>query len=601
MDISSQRRLARGRQRRKTGRQRTVGWLEEVTIEQCVSPQEDTDTLDDTEDDSDECHDSKTVMVADHREVNSKKAEDRYTKHAVHPSYTKNRHKQFQNLARRNSSSSYRPLLEVWRQRTGTSYPVDDKRTIICETKTILYGQTPTTMCKIQLKVMAEAAGLTLSEFSRLVLASSTKEHLLLLRQYHTLQLPQLTQLFDELDVCAPSVRQLKQTLHNEQNTENGNILSDETGSTYEAVAGPCKVSQNVRNESKIVKKCINTYNRNLRTGQRKAYAQTQTVRVSRKTFTKKVNVQEDNHQQVVNINYGNGEDQLVHLSSSKRFEATSIKETKVARTVISDTESDTSSNSERNCDLSDSDCIPPSPESNEEQEAQNFNIVKSPYCKILSQCTRMQDNCDVLLAPDPAAVLCTAGRIQDGQSKREKTAITSAEKLDSLNGQKNMASGITSEQPSKNSNFHYNSVLAGLLFEDESSTTCNKKSEIVNSGNLHRINLGKKEMCEKNTGMNTKPTGCYNRVLDTLLFGDCSPLPASEPKQSGEGTAHSSQTPTTTTVSQVYHSNSYTNHSMHIIDELFGSPQVLDGRSQEESAAGEGHRGIDLCHYLVN
>ncbi|XP_042890042.1 uncharacterized protein LOC122264980 isoform X2 [Penaeus japonicus] len=79
---------------------------------------------------------------------------------------------------------------------------VNQEKIIPLGRKTIIYGQTPVAIRKSQLIDMAQASGVTVEDFAKFVLESNAKQKLDCLRLYHTSKLQQLSHLFDELDVC---------------------------------------------------------------------------------------------------------------------------------------------------------------------------------------------------------------------------------------------------------------------------------------------------------------------------------------------------------------------------------------------------------------
>nr|XP_053640658.1 uncharacterized protein LOC128694538 [Cherax quadricarinatus] len=536
---------------RKNNTQRAAGWLEEETIEQCDSPQDkqDNDTREDIIIDFDECQSPRSVDS----ELNIEEVEERRPKYDGYASYMKINEQPHNDQEREISSSSCHLPLEVWRERgTGTPDTVSSKRMIQTERKTILYGQTPAAMC--------QNAGAR--EFAELVLAGDTQEHLQLLRQYHTPCLPQLSQLFDELDVCALSVNPLKQKISRRISLDDSTEIANRANTASGRNIGRAK--QNKSNKQ-IPVASTSRENRTLK--------KTSVVQTVDMTNCKRVN--------------------CVQETRKKGFDTASREVIKSAITVIPETESDTSSNSESDSELSVSDFIPPSPSSNENQLAL-VNTVKLPvYTKIHIN----TNSCSLLLSAPSAS------------NSPERSTLND---VNSVERQQNRAFENLAQQTNTVCNSDYNKVLDEILFEDESLTQqlkTNKflEEQIVGSNlkycnPLEKMNKdfnflsGKADLCKNNVGITKKNSRHYNTVLDTLMFGDCSSPSASQPEQNGETSISISQTPPSITISQDNSSNKFSDHSTRIIDELFGSlPEKLDeehnGKVEERPGAVEVQR----------
>ncbi|XP_045595491.1 uncharacterized protein [Procambarus clarkii] len=555
---SQRRQLVHSRWERKAIPQRTSGWLEEVTIEQCDSPQideADNDPADANGEDVGKDQNSRNVG-----ELHIEEVDECGTKFVVHNSQVTKREKhQHCHRVRNKSSSSHRPPLEVWTRRTGRpSCPVNSERTILTERKTILYGQTPAAMCQIQLNAMAEAAGMSVSEFARHIMAGDTHKTLQLLREFHTPHVPQLTQLFDELDACALSESPSEQPNHGSGNF----FLDDEALVENEEYF--------ISNRKAVARVDCNTLKNNrvgcktsLRAESRKCDTCTTIPSVSRDKnyLNNKNSEQNDNCLELEEVNSFKKNGSSVKVRGRKGFNLTPREVIMDTITVIPDTESDATAGSESDSEMVVNDLIPHVPQPSEHQLAR-AHMVKP------SHLNRISVKSSSLLSDPPTLSTASLG-FRKSQLREESSDLNSFER------QQNPTHEISTQQTNKMHDSDYNTVLAGL-FEDELSAPqvleSNRQTKIINN-NSHNLQSDKTELCENNP-RNANSTGYYNRVLDTLLFGECTPLP---PLQSGchNKTATSiEQTRPTLASSQDNFTASSSQYSSSDIDKLlFGSP----------------------------
>lgn len=469
---------------------------------------------------------------------------------------------------------------------------------------------------------MAEAVGVTVAEFARHVVATKTKEHVQLLRQFYTPYLPQLTQLFDELDICAVTKSPLQQTVRGRQAIDAGRKPSNnETSIVDEAGARPSKDAipdekTNTENEGKIAENLTVNFKKCSRTEQKKNFTQMSTLNSnSRKDVLMEMNfVLAEDTQKAIKDNITGEEFKCAGKKSRDRSEATSSSMTQRNRIFVPDQKNDTYGTSEKYSDLLDNDYITCSSLEWEKQPTRSVNTPK----KVKFQCsknslipTRVCDSSEMhsLLTEANKMLSSTSACCQEAKAREKRCADLTCGVIGSLTGHQNITPQMSSEQNSKMGSSDYNTLLAGLLFKDEMTTYVDKtkcfKNQVLRNNSkdeiydLDYIPSDKTESCKDDREMNSKATGYYNKVLDTILFGECSSVPESVPEQRGMAATLTSPTQLTIASSQPNHSYNPSSHSRHIIAELFDSPhEEMTGGCQGKatqilSATSDVHKSL--------
>lgn len=360
---------------------------------------------------------------------------------------------------------------------------------------------------------MAAAAGVTVEELARKVLSCDAAHHLQLLRNYHTPSVPELSQLFDELDLCAARDPDATVTADSQRTADHRvdqfgaeSLTDNETPTTSRSSTKHASP----KNSSRISKSTTH-YKNSQKTRLKKIAKQVTAseIREGREnTVTSHVRGTGSTSAEATTEHSGNLSRVGLGGSRSNGGIAALRAATAGTRTVIPETESDTSDDDV--VVLSDDTYVPPSPGLERNQRGHQNSASSSSRA-----------HCSGRGLHRPLHTAVEASEPSTSGSSREVEHDVSAEL-----GTRRGASRVSGESPLESCD--YNEVLAGLLFEEDDrlprpvgARTDKRHKEVrscyTNDNETDNVGSGDDE---ENGLVCTQSSG-YNRVLDTLLFGD--------------------------------------------------------------------------------
>lgn len=432
---------------------------------------------------------------------------------------------------------------------------------------------------RILLCGMAEAAGVTVSELARKIISCDTKQHLELLRRYHTQQTPELSQLFDELDICvAHSPNTSITSANNQQTTDfNNRCLENDFGHVGSAVASTSKLTPATIlgiKTGKISKKS-NNCKKYQRASLRKVTEQTSASnkRRDQRDFTSTHLGRVRNCWKILLKNESDNSREKECVGGTRIHNDNRVRMR--TRTVIPETDSDISTVSDTDDANASDNYIPPSPELN------NIEYCANTVSNTIS--LSEHNDLDTRICSTSSKLHHLTPHARELRLKRIRRNCSAHHDVEFVNDEEQQNTvDVSEEQSDKQESSDYNEVLAGLLFEESSmQNTVHDKPNTHHKGQKSFSNCSSKvinnvedndnscsyESDEKNS-VSTASVG-YNKVLDTLLFGES---PASK-NPSSETEGRIPQSPSSPCA-----------YSVHTIDTLF-SPT-----DEESSTAGKGN-----------